>query len=84
MIRGTRIGFIVLDEQTHLWIKQALAAKGSSLGQVARSEGVSTSTVSIVSRGYRRSRRLELAIATAVDSTPQTLWPDRYIQEQEN
>jgi len=83
VIRSRRIGSIVLNEQTHLWIKQTLVTKGSSLGQIARSEGVTTSTVSIVSRGYRRSRRLELAIATAVDSTPQALWPERYFQDKE-
>jgi lambda repressor-like predicted transcriptional regulator len=68
----------VVDEKRHAWIKGALALRGETLSSIARELGVTPGTVSIVSRGYRRSRRIERAIADALDSSPADLWPSRY------
>jgi lambda repressor-like predicted transcriptional regulator len=72
------------DEVRHAQIKSALSLKGQSLSDIARALGVSPCTVSIVSRGFRRSRRIETAIAEAVGSTPAKIWPKRYRQSEEN
>jgi lambda repressor-like predicted transcriptional regulator len=68
----------MIDEKQHDRIKCALALQGATLSSIARDLGVAPGTVSIVSRGFRRSRRIEKAIADALGSTPATLWPDRY------
>jgi Ner family transcriptional regulator len=68
---------------THMRIKGALALQGLSFSHVARELGVAPSTVVIVSQGGRRSRRIEAAIAQAIHSKPETLWPDRYRAETE-
>lgn len=68
----------MIDEKQHARIKSALALKGATLSSIARNLGVAPGTVSIVSRGFRRSRRIEKAIADALDSTPAEIWPSRY------
>ena len=68
----------MIDDKRHAQIKSALALKGLTLSSVARALGVAPGTVSIVSRGFRRSRRIESALATAVGSTPEKVWPERY------
>lgn len=72
----------MVDDKRHAKIKGALNLKGTSLSEIARALGVTPSSVSIVSRGYRRSRRIEQAIADALGETPQAVWPDRYRPEQ--
>lgn len=62
----------------HERIKMRLRLAGSSLAAVARELGVSSSTVTIVCQGLRRSRRVEALIAAKLDTTPERLWPDRY------
>ena len=62
----------------HERVKAALAVKGATLAQVARELGVAASTVTIVSQGDRRSRRVETAIARAAGTEPASLWPERY------
>jgi lambda repressor-like predicted transcriptional regulator len=68
----------MIDDKLHTRIKGALAIKGQSLSTIARALNVAPTTVSIVSRGFRRSRRIERAIAEAIGSTPEELWPLRY------
>ncbi|WP_420709766.1 helix-turn-helix domain-containing protein [Brevundimonas sp. SL130] len=68
----------MVDDKRHAKIKNALNLKGMSLSDIARSLDVSPSSVSIVSRGFRRSKRIEQAIADALGQAPQTVWPDRY------
>jgi lambda repressor-like predicted transcriptional regulator len=68
----------VVDEEKHGWIKRALSLRGTSLSEIARAQGVKPSTVSLVSTGWRRSRRVELAIASALELSPEEVWPDRY------
>lgn len=55
-----------------------LRLAGSSLAEVARELSVAGTTVTSVSQGYRRSRRIESAIATKLGVQPGSLWPDRY------
>ncbi len=64
-------------DKKHELIKGMLRIHGSSLAQIGRALGVTTSTVSIVAKGHRRSRRIELAIAGAIGVAPSDLWPDR-------
>ncbi|WP_446745937.1 helix-turn-helix domain-containing protein [Sphingomonas sp. OTU376] len=69
----------MIDDRRHTRIKSALALKGLTLSSIARDLGVAPGTVSIVSRGFRRSRRIETAIATALGCRPADLWPERYL-----
>jgi len=71
---------VTVNEETHLAIKKRLSQLGKTFVEIAQQEGVSKVSVSIVSRGYRRSRRIEAAIARAVNSTPEELWPERYVR----
>lgn len=62
----------------HERVKAGLRLHGSSLAIIARELGVAPTTVSIVSQGYRRSRRIEAAIASALGLQPEAVWPERY------
>lgn len=62
----------------HEQIKLRLRLVGSSLSAVARELNVAATTVTCVSQGHRRSRRIEAAIAAKLDSPPEELWPERY------
>lgn len=64
--------------EQHEQIKMRLRLAGSSLANVARELGVAGTTVTCVSQGYRRSRRIEAAIAVKLGVKPWDLWPDRY------
>ena len=64
--------------ERHERIKMRLRVAGSSLSSVARELGVAPTTVTAVSQGHRRSRRIELAIASKLNETPARLWPERY------
>jgi lambda repressor-like predicted transcriptional regulator len=67
------------DFDLHRKIKQALHSKGVSLASISRQLGVSRATVTCVCQGYRRSRRVETAIASALEKSPEEIWPDRYL-----
>ncbi|WP_211242865.1 helix-turn-helix domain-containing protein [Sinimarinibacterium sp. CAU 1509] len=64
--------------EQHERIKMRLRIAGSSLAEVARELDVAGTTVTSVSQGYRRSRRIETAIAVKLGVSPADLWPDRY------
>lgn len=64
--------------ERHEKIKMRLRLAGSSLASVARELGVAGTTVTCVSQGYRRSRRIEAAIALKLGLQPGDLWPERY------
>lgn len=55
-----------------------LRLAGSSLSEIARELEVRPTTVTIVSQGLRRSRRIEQAIAAKLGVTVESLWPNRY------
>jgi len=54
-----------------------LRKAGSSLAKIAATEGVAASTVTTVCQGYRRSRRIETAIAHALGQDPRDVFLDR-------
>ena len=64
--------------EQHEWIKMRLRLAGSSLAAVARELGVAATTVTTVSQGARRSRRIEATIASKLGVGPAELWPERY------
>jgi len=66
------------DIEKHELIKARLRIAGTSLKKIAVELGVSASSMSNVSQGYRRSRRIEDAIALALGTTPDVLWPSKY------
>lgn len=57
-----------------------LRLAGSSLSQIARDLGVRPTTVTSVSQGMRRSRRIEDKIASVLATEPEKLWPERYVR----
>lgn len=61
-----------------------LRLRGKSIASLARELQVLRSTVTLVSQGNRRSLRIEAAIAEALETTPQALFPDRYPSTQED
>ncbi|EQD70196.1 hypothetical protein B1A_06422, partial [mine drainage metagenome] len=64
--------------EQHERIKMRLRLAGSSLAAVARELGVAATTVTTVSQGARRSRRIEAGIAAKLGVGPAELWPERY------
>jgi len=72
----------MIDDKRHAKIKAALGLKGISLSDIARELSITPSTVSIVSKGYRRSRRVEEAIASALGQPAETIWPERYREKE--
>ncbi|MBV5262047.1 transcriptional regulator [Synechococcus moorigangaii CMS01] len=77
-----RIGLVKVDLLRHEDVKRRLRLAGSSLTEIARTEGVLQSTVTVVSQGYRKSHRIQKAIAEQLGIAPQQLFPDRYAQEE--
>lgn len=71
-----------VDLQRHELVKFRLRAGGSSFAEIARAEGVLQSSVTVVSQGYRRSHRIQAAIAKAFGTTPQELFPERYAEKE--
>lgn len=67
--------------QQHERVKMRLRLAGTSLADVARELGVAATTVTSVSQGFRRSRRIEALIAQKLQTTPPRLWPDRYLAD---
>lgn len=62
----------------HQRIKESLRLRGTSLSKIARELDVTPTTVTTVCQGFRRSRRIEGAIADALGIAAENLWPDRY------
>ena len=58
--------------------KAELRIRGTSLAKLARELGVSGTSMSLVSMGKHRSKRIEIAIANALGQSPEKLWPERY------
>ena len=56
--------------------------RGTSLSRVAAQMGVFPGSVTAVSQGIRRSKRIEEELATAIGTTPEKLFPDRYTSEE--
>ncbi|WP_371168803.1 helix-turn-helix domain-containing protein [Aliiroseovarius sp. 2305UL8-7] len=58
-------------------IKAQLRTRGISLSQIGRELGLKPSTVSSVLAGAR-SLKVEQAIASALNTKPELIWPERY------
>lgn len=71
-----------IDREKHLETKCALEKRNLSFSKIARSLGLSHTTVLAVSIGRSRSKRVEAAIASALDKSPAEIWPDRYQMEE--
>ena len=65
----------------HEKLKMELRLRGSSMSQIAANVGVQPGSVTAVSQGIRRSRKIESALATAIGTTPETLFPSRYAKD---
>lgn len=73
-----------VDLQRHDLVKFQFRTKGSSLAAVAKDVGVLQSSDTVVSQGYRRSRRIEAAIAGALGTTPCEFYPERYSEREDD
>jgi len=58
-------------------VKAGLRSRGTSLSQISRELGLMPSTISTVLAGGR-SRKVERALAEALDMTAAQLFPERY------
>lgn len=72
-----------VDLEQHEFLKFQLRLAGSSMAKIARLLGISQSSVTVVSQGYRRSHRVQREIAEQLGTTPEELSPDRYISEED-
>ena len=70
-----------MDRTHHETLKYRLRLAGSSMAKIAASLGVTQSSVTVVSQGYRRSHRIEAAIALQLGETPEAIFPDRYKEQ---
>ena len=69
---------MTVDLLLHERNKYLLRAAGSSMADVAKACGVRQSTVTVVSQGYRRARKIESEIARRRGTSAEQLFPDRY------
>ena len=64
-------------DQHHEFVKYSLKVRGIALSDIAKELGVSRALVSGALLGRYRSRRVEVAVAAHLDTTPENLWPNR-------
>lgn len=69
--------------EQHERLKAELRIRGTSLAQIGRELGISGTSMSPVGLGKHRSKRIERAIADALGTTPEELYPERYRGEAE-
>lgn len=85
MIRGDErlcLLDLVIDRKRHARIRYELSLRGLSLVAIAKRANVSVSSVSAVSLGKSRSARVERILAEALDTLPESLFPECYLSEQ--
>lgn len=68
----------VIDPAKHELVKYRLRLAGFSFSDVARELGITPKSVSAVSRGFGRSKRVEAKIAEILCECPEEIWPERY------
>lgn len=61
--------------EAHERLKTALRKRGTSLNRIAKELGVTSAAVSFVGLRKNRSDRIEQALADALDTTPEALFP---------
>jgi len=64
------------DLDAHERLKAELRMRGTSLVQISRDLGVSDSALTLVGKRMCRSQRIEKALALAVGTSPEDLFPD--------
>jgi len=69
---------LTIDRERHARIRYELSLRGLTLAEIAKRAGVSISSVSAVSLGKSRSARVEMILAKALDTEPESLFPERY------
>ncbi|MCK0121069.1 helix-turn-helix domain-containing protein [Loktanella sp. F6476L] len=62
----------------HELIKSQLKLSGSSLAELGRELELKSETMTTVSKGRGKSRRVQLHIAKALGLEPSTLWPEAF------
>jgi Ner family transcriptional regulator len=67
------------DLARHKRIREALRDAGSSIAELSAEIGVAGATMTIVSQGHRTSHRIQTAIAEKLGTTPEALFPERYL-----
>ncbi len=70
-------------KERHLITKFELERRGLSFTGVARSLGLSHTTVLAVSNSRARSQRVERELARLIDKRPEDIWPEWYQNEKE-
>ncbi|MEK0165643.1 helix-turn-helix domain-containing protein [Phaeobacter sp. A36a-5a] len=60
----------------HERLRADLRVRGSSLTKIARELGVTDSAVTLVGKRMCRSAKIEQALADALQTTPEQLFPD--------
>lgn len=81
VIRESPAGKLAMNDCCHEMLRARLRLAGSSFSAIARELGITPSSVSLVSQGHRRSAKIQQAIASKLATTPEALWPARYIKE---
>ncbi len=71
------MGFISSDVNKRELVKACLRTNGTSMSQIGRELGLKPSTISSVVAGAR-SQKVERAIADALRTDPEKIWPERY------
>lgn len=79
-----RLHDIQIDREKHAKVRYLLALAGSSFSDVAANLGVSPSTVSAVSLGRSRSRRIEAELSKRTGVPETELWPERLNRKSED
>lgn len=69
------------EDNCHEMLRARLRLAGSSFSLVAREMGITPASVSLVSQGIRRSRRVQQVLAEKLGTTPEKIWPERYDEE---
>ena len=64
--------------EVHRQIMRRLRERQSNMARLSRDLGVTQGSLSLITRGIHRSKRLARAIAEALDTTPEQLFTDRY------
>ncbi len=67
--------------ENHERLKAELRIRGTSLAQIGRDLGISGTSMSLGGLGKHRSKRIERAIAEALGTTPEELYPERYRED---
>lgn len=71
------------DLRQHERLKYLLRLADSSMAEISRELGLKQNSVTTVSKGYGRSKRIQNAIAAKLGKAPEQIWPERYEAEKE-